>query len=267
PLPGASTTPAPFRRDAKSHLPTTTPCSRSKHPRGTTRAMPGELEALMADQARWRDMVGSRALAYHRVLEALALHVGDPDRARELEARLAQAWRSRSFAAFYERPLLLLNALRHDALLAGREHPLWAGLAASEPDADAVDAERLARALGSERLWRSLGERFAQANETSRAVAWLWPAWLAGCDSGARPLALVEIGCAAGLNLVGDALPAPWVAADGSPLPVVKRPDTQVRLGLDRHPLDVSDPDSLAWMRACIWPGERARAERFEAAV
>ena len=59
-----------------------------------------------------------------------------------------------------------------------------------------------------------------KTNETSRALAWLWPASLAG---GGRRIALADVGASAGLNLVADALPNPWTTEDGSPLEVAGR--------------------------------------------
>jgi hypothetical protein len=163
--------------------------------------------------------------------------------------------------------MLFLGALRHDAVLEGQGHPLFFAIGADDPDPNVITPSTVAAALSSERFWSSLRDRFVQTNETSRAVAWLWPAMLAGCDAGARPITLAEVGCAAGLNLVADALPATWLTAPGEPLPVVRTPNVVRRVGFDRRPLRVSDADSLSWMRACIWPGERDRLARFDAGV
>jgi hypothetical protein len=181
-----------------------------------------------------------------------------------LGAWLAEAWRGREFGVFYERPLLLLASLRYDALAAGPGHPLFGALAAPAPDPGAIDAASLAAALQPERPgWRSLSERFVQTNETSRAVAWLWPA----AGFGDQPFVLVDVGCSAGLNLIADALPKPWTSDDGAPLPVAERPRIVERIGLDARPLDVTDDDAARWVEACVWPGETARLERLAAAL
>lgn len=39
------------------------------------------------------------------------------------------------------------------------------------------------------------------------------------------------------------------------------------RGGIDLNPIALSDTDSLAWLRALIWPGQVARQARFDAAV
>ena len=55
-----------------------------------------------------------------------------------------------------------------------------------------------------ESAYRALAERWVQTNDTLRSVIWRWPAWLAGCEGGARPLCLVDLGASAGLNLRWD---------------------------------------------------------------
>ena len=106
-----------------------------------------------------------------------------------------------------------------------------------------------------------------QTNETSRAVAWLWPAALAGCADGRRPLTLFDVGCSAGLNLAGDRLRAAWTDGAGAPLPVATTATIVGRHGFDLAPLDIGRDDDLTWLRACVWPGETARLERLDAAV
>ena len=39
------------------------------------------------------------------------------------------------------------------------------------------------------------------------------------------------------------------------------------RVGLDQHPLDVTDPDDARWLAACTWPEQRERFERLTAAI
>ena len=43
-------------------------------------------------------------------------------------------------------------------------------------------------------------------------------------------------------------------------------PEVAWRAGIDLNPLDVTDPDDVAWLGSLIWPGE-ARPERLSAAV
>jgi hypothetical protein len=216
------------------------------------------------------ELLAGRHEAYQRIVTTLAaLLAADPSR-KELTARFERAWRTRSFPAFYERPLLILAALRADAIEEGREHPLYAALAATAPEAEVVTPERVLDALARTRLgvWSMLTTRRVQTNDTHRAVTWLWPAALLGCDQRKRPLALVDVGAAAGLNLIADELPVIWTRhGSAQPLGCAGRVHTVARLGFDSRPLDVAREDDVRWMRACIWPGDTERLARFEAGL
>lgn len=205
----------------------------------------------------------SRVPAYQQLLELVARSLdGDVGR------RLDKAWARRSFGAFYDRPLLLCATLRFDALSEGPTHPLWAAIAADPPDPSAIDAAALSAALGREReralVWHSLTRRSVQTNEVSRAVAWMWPAAVLAPPG--APLGLLDLGASAGLNLVADALDLAWTAG-GAPLAVGAAGAIRQRRGFDRAPLDVTRDEDAAWLRACIWPGERERLERLERAI
>lgn len=219
---------------------------------------------LAEELGRLREAVNGRSPPYERALALLpAVLAGAPGQFVEA------AWEHRRFFAWYDRPLLLLAALRHDALATGPSHPLHAGFAAPEPKPDAVDEPRLAAALDGtrEEVFATLARRTVQTNDTSRAVAWLWPAALAGASGGAREIALADVGASAGLNLVADALPPIWYEQDGTPLEVARDVRAVARLGLDRSPIDALRDDDARWLRACIWPSEREREERLEAAL
>jgi hypothetical protein len=229
------------------------------------------LTGFVEDAQAWRAAVGGRVPVYDRLLEAAAALVTAPADAAERAARerLEAAWRERRFSAAYARPLLLLAALRAEAARAGSGHPLHAAIVGEPPRVEAATRGALAEALAGApaRLHVDLATRTVQTNETSRAVAWLWPAQLAGCDAGARPLALADVGCSAGLNLVGDALPRTWHDPSGAALPTVTGPRVVARLGFDAHPLDVARPGDVAWLRACVWPGETTRLARLDQAI
>jgi hypothetical protein len=82
-----------------------------------------------------------------------------------------------------------------------------------------------------------------------------------------RPVALVDLGASAGLNLVADKLGHSWVDENAQPVPVLPLPNIVVRLGLDLTPLDVRDPEDAMWLRACVWPSDRARLARLDQAL
>jgi hypothetical protein len=222
-----------------------------------------QLEGFAEDITRQRDFVAERVPVYGALLDLVLAH------AAEIEARLAEAWRGRSFMAWYERPLLLLASLRYDALSEGATHPLYPALV----DADLRDLaiERLLPALAPERArcMHALRLRAVQTNETSRAIAWLLPASILTETRPGAALALADMGASAGLNLAADRLPRPWRDEHGADLPCVPLPDIVARWGYDVAPLDASNPDHARWLEACVWPGEHQRparlAQAFEA--
>ena len=113
------------------------------------------IHGFLDDIARWRRAVGSRAPSYHRLLqEFVALLEGNTPEGVNLADRFQEAWASRTFRIFYERPLLLLAALRMDALVEGTAHPLWSALAAPEPDSENVTRGALLDALARDSVWR-----------------------------------------------------------------------------------------------------------------
>jgi hypothetical protein len=98
-----------------------------------------------------------------------------------------------------------------------------------------------------------------------------------------EPLALLEVGAAAGLTLLPDLYSyeygvrrlagrdrcAPILACQPSgqvPLPA-RVPEVVWRAGIDLNPLDVRDERDLAWLECLIWPGEEGRVERLHAAA
>lgn len=243
------------------------------------------LEGLLDDLEAQRDFFGARVPPYARILELL------PD-VLPWE-RLEKAWTGRSFGAWYERPLLILAALREEALAQGRAHPLFEAVGGdgtvdkggdprgdsapvsngdatpvATPDPDGVTRAALQAALAPDRrVWKTLRERHVQTNETSRAVAWLWPAHLLVAANSGISLQLFDIGASAGLNLVADALPRIWSRSDGTSLPTEPLPRIGIRRGFDLRPLDPDAEESARWLRACVWPGQQHRARRLERAL
>jgi hypothetical protein len=221
------------------------------------------------DLARQLTLMANRAASYRRLVQIVLQLLDDRSFGPPLLASMQRAWRSREFRAYYERPLLLFAALRSDALSDGPSHPLNAALRDEAPDADAVTDATVRSALDPSRtgLWTTLALRRVQTNDTSRALTWLWPAAIAGCSNGQRPISLVDVGCSAGLNLIGDGLPAMWTNAAGSPIAIATRPKVIGRFGLDERPLDVARADDARWLHACVWPGETDRLRRLDAAI
>jgi hypothetical protein len=218
-----------------------------------------------------RTIVGhlrGRSLAYVRALTLLKTIVSGSQRIDEVVAALERVWRPRSFHVYYDRPFLILAALRAEAL-ASPNHPLARGLSTEDPDPLSVTRSALLEALSPARagLWCALAARAPQTNEVSRAVAWKWPADLAGCSGRARPLGLVDVGASGGLNLIADRLPDEWEDKTGAPLRVASDLHVCLRVGFDTAPLDFKLDEDVAWARACLWPGDVRRTVRFDRAI
>lgn len=97
------------------------------------------------------------------------------------------------------------------------------------------------------------------------------------------PLALLEVGAAAGLTLLPDLYSydygghrvagldpeAPTITCRlTGPVQLPSRvPEVAWRAGIDLDPLDVSNDADVSWLSCLLWPGETGRAERLEAAV
>ena len=94
-----------------------------------------------------------------------------------------------------------------------------------------------------------------------------------------QPLALLEIGASAGLNLFPDRYSYQYSdvrLGTGEPVldcvltghePPTKLPDVVWRAGLDLHPRDVTDPADRRWLESLIWPEHEHRRERLRAAA
>lgn len=108
-----------------------------------------------------------------------------------------------------------------------------------------------------------------------------------------RPLALIEVGCAAGLCLYPDAWPIRYTRTDhddaalstsgqltpSGPLasavelvceldgvaPPAQLPEVAWRAGIDLNPLDLTDDANRQWLQALVWPGMEYRLERITA--
>jgi len=226
------------------------------------------VEGFTDDLVNHRALMADRAPVYTRVLELLEELLRKPEGARVRDA-LERAWQKRTFEGPFERPLLILAALRFDALVEGASHPLHRVLAQSAASPVSVTGEALKAALAPERLgfWITLRSRRVQTNEVSRAIAWLWPATLAASADVRRPIALVDVGTSAGLNLVADRLALSWRRRDGAEVFSPKSLEVRARVGFDARPLDVRRKEDCMWLEACVWPNQTKRLERLKRAM
>jgi hypothetical protein len=198
------------------------------------------------------------------------------------------------------RPLLLLAAV-HFLLLSGTDHPLAAyydtvatvrGDTADAPaggDVAAAFADfcRVHRAA----VERLVATRTTQTNEVGRCTG-LLPGL---CVVAARyewrePLALLDLGTSAGLNLLFDDYGYTYRAAEGGAvltagaadsavalecsvredlthLPELRLPVMAERVGLDLSPVNPFSDEEARWLLACQWPDNLARFGRLRAAL
>jgi len=160
-----------------------------------------------------------------------------------------------------QQPNLLFAATRH---------------AVGLPDADGDFAKHALAAWGEVRP--VILSRSTQTNEPGRCAC-LLPA-LAQIN---EPLALIEVGAAAGLCLFPDrygydygrahlAAPDqsapvfPCKASMQTPIPL-SHPDIAWRAGLDLNPLDVGNEEDMKWLKTLVWPEQTDRSARVDAAI
>jgi hypothetical protein len=157
-------------------------------------------------------------------------------------------------------------------------------LAEIEPDALSGAWDDFRAALENERdfLARFVVEQAVQTNEVQRCFA-LLPAFLTlAREHGAERLDLLELGPAAGLNLLWDRYAysyqrGGWGSSqlllsgeEKRPVPAtVLATEVSVggRRGIDLNPVDLTTDHGARLLHAFIWPGRRERAARLAKAI
>ena len=163
----------------------------------------------------------------------------------------------------------------------GKQQPNLVLAAARRNGAVPGDADSLRERLATdwEEIRTTILTHATQTNEAARCAA-----IVLGLQKIDGPIALLEVGASAGLCLLPDAYsyrfsdgtrldpddgPSPVtidVAVEG-PLPYpLRMPTITWRRGLDLHPLDPADPDTLAWLETLVWPEHEERRARLAAA-
>ncbi|MBA2614229.1 MAG: DUF2332 domain-containing protein [Actinobacteria bacterium] len=167
----------------------------------------------------------------------------------------------------WEVPLRLFGGL-HLLALTGEEPDPWS---------------RLPEVLRDRREWLAefVATQPVQTNEVQRCWA-LLPAFLTVADG--RPLALVELGPSAGLNLLWDRYGyrypgASWGFADAglvlegeaTEAPEPRLFDTEVtigaRLGIDQAPIDLTEERQALLLQCFVWADQTERLERLRGAI
>jgi len=183
----------------------------------------------------------------------------------------------------------LLFAAVHYLLLSGVEHPLAAYYPDLSPDqrppAPPYPPFRDFCLQHRDAIAALVPSRLVQTNVIERCCA-LAPAFAEVYRRGGqRPLALVEIGCSAALNLLfdryhydygggltwGDPASPVRLASELrgaiAPPPFPDQIPVASRTGIDLAPVDLADDDAVLWQRALMWPERIERQQRLAAAI
>lgn len=133
-----------------------------------------------------------------------------------------------------------------------------------------------------EALNEVISTRRTQTNEVGRSAVFM-PVLAQVFHEVRSPLALLDVGSSAGLNLLFDQFgyaydPGPHLEGapqapvvhcgtrGAPPLPLAVPPVT-ARRGVDIAPIDVTQQHEADWLRACVWADQIGRARLLEAAL
>jgi hypothetical protein len=125
-----------------------------------------------------------------------------------------------------------------------------------------------------------LATRRTQTNEIGRSALFVPTLGMLAAECG--PLAHIEVGASAGLNLLiphydfvyepggilttGSTVRIACSTRGDVPVPTA-HPPIAAAIGVDTDPIDLSDPLQARWLEACVWPDQVERFERLGAAI
>jgi hypothetical protein len=177
-------------------------------------------------------------------------------------------------------PNVILGVV-HYLLLAGLDHPL-AQVYAGRRDDDPGPLFRDVCLTHRAEVLALMETRRTQTNEVGRSAV-IGPALTWVARNVGSPIALLDVGTSAGLNLACDRYRLDYGAAGasgpadaavrvecavtgGNPPIAPELPLIVARMGLDRSPIDLADERDARWLLACIWP-DTGRLVRARAAI
>ena len=179
-------------------------------------------------------------------------------------------------------PVLLFAAVHH-LLLDGADPALAAhypNLSVEPPAGDAAALFMRFVMDHHDELAALVATRSTQTNEVGRCSQFLPALGMVAAEVGA--ISHVDIGTSAGLNLllpqyryeyqpggvVGEESPVTLRCGTTGAVPVpASMPKVARSIGLDRSPIDLSDPEEVRWLEACVWPDQADRFQRLVAAL
>jgi hypothetical protein len=233
---------------------------------------------IAAEKDYWRRFAADARHLGSPLYERLALAVEDDPALRALAARA----RPRQPQAN------ILFAAVHFLVLRGARHPLrdFYATAGGEAQSDPFPAFRDFVIVHEEEVRALVETRITNTNEAARSCV-LRAGFAALAQRESAPLQLIEIGPSAGLNMIWDRYGMRYrrggavvgeIAPD-APLvldcevrgavtpPLAPAPAIAGRIGLELHPVDLSNPDDRDWLRALVWPDQPGRLDRLERAI
>jgi hypothetical protein len=185
---------------------------------------------------------------------------------------------------------MIFLATVHFLLLNGAEHPIAEYFPDIHPEPHPPDAVLypLFRDFCFQHqdvIKKLLATHHVQTNEVRRCACLLPSFGLAAEKAQGLPLALVEIGASAGLNLFWDCYGYDYgngtiygnrtslvqltctIRRDIRPPLPETFPQIIARIGIDLNPIDIRDHSAVNWLKAFIWPEHTARFELLHRAI
>ncbi|XEC92980.1 DUF2332 domain-containing protein [Paenibacillus tarimensis] len=184
-------------------------------------------------------------------------------------------------------PNLFLAAV-HYLLLKGKEHVLQAYYPSivddpKDPETAFVWFKDFCLNYTNE-LIPLLQNKLVQTNEVRRC-AYLYPSFCYIYEQTKKPLALIELGTSAGLQLLWDKYRYTYnsgemygnvyseldiaceMRGEGLPFFLNQSPPVSSRIGLDLHVNNLNNPEDYLWLKSLIWPEHKERIVMFQKAA
>ncbi|MGG4267000.1 DUF2332 domain-containing protein, partial [Peribacillus simplex] len=138
--------------------------------------------------------------------------------------------------------------------------------------------------LHREEIIAILKTKLVQTNEVRRCT-YLYPSFCYMFNKVNKPLALIEIGTSAGLQLFWDQYGYSYgtekvygninskvqlkseIKGENQPFLLQQSPPVIERIGLDLHINDLDDEEDYLWLRSLIWAEHKERLEMFDHAA
>lgn len=227
---------------------------------------------------KFRNFANTECKGSSGLYEFLSLQIADDDELLELASHARSGQPSSN---------LLFGAV-HYLLLKGKNHQLQDFYQSMTKNPRKVEESFLPFkefcSQYSNEIIPLLQEKLVQTNEVRRC-SYLFPAFQSIYHIVKKPLALIEIGSSAGLQLLWDQYSYSYgtgavfgnresnlhikaeIKGDNTPTLQDFIPPVSERIGIDLHPIDLTDDENVLWLKALIWPEHHERHELFEKAA